>query len=512
MYKVRELYRQLSNGTSERACSELLEMSRNTVRSYRQLANQLNLDFNTLSKMTDEEILGKVLIIKDRGTPIQEARHNQLVRYFKGYPEELNKTGVTLKLLWKEYKMKHVDGYSYMQFTVHYNRYSQRHKASMKQSYTKGELLMIDYAGDKMYYLDDETGAKVWCSILVCILPYSGFSFAIATHTEQQEDFILGMNKAMAYFGGSTKIILSDNLRTVVKKSNRYEPDITELMLQLSAHYQITFEATRVRRPQDKGKVENAVRQVYLNVHGPFRHRTFHSLQEINTAIQERLVEHNKEAYQGRVYSRADLFIEEQPTLLPLPTTAFEVYKSKEAKVQKNYHVQLESCYYSVPYTYIGKQIMIRYNTEQVEMYHQNIRIALHAKKQTPYTYVTTKEHMPPNHVGYLETRGWDKNYFLHRAQLIGPYTLKYVEKMFDSKAYVEQAYKSLMGILHLTRVFTPEQVEKACQWLGNNTRIGYKVLENVLKQKLYNTADLFTPSTNSVNHHENLRPPDTYK
>lgn len=86
MYKVRELYKQLSNGTSERACSELLEMSRNTVRSYRQLVNQLNLDFNTLSKMTDEEILGKVLIIKDGGTPLQEARYNQLVRYFHQIP------------------------------------------------------------------------------------------------------------------------------------------------------------------------------------------------------------------------------------------------------------------------------------------------------------------------------------------------------------------------------------------------------------------------------------------
>jgi transposase len=511
MYKLKETFRLLSLGNSQRSISELLGLSRNTVKSYVNLAALLNVDYREFANMDDATLLGKMNIIKDRGTPLQDARHQQLVVYFQHYAQELNKTGVTLKLLWEEYKQKHPQGYSYMQFTVHYNRYTQRHKASYRHVHPKGEVLMVDYAGDKLHYVDTSTGEVISCDVLVCILPYSGYTFAYATHQQQQPDLVLGLNEAFKFYGGVPKAILTDNLRAVVKKSNRYEPDFTELACQLASHYQITLQATRVARPTDKGLVENAVKQVYYKIHGPLRNTTFSSLAELNAGISRQLKVLNGKAFQGKIYSRSDLFIEELLSLQQLPTQMFEVYQSKSAKVQKNYHVQIEQCYYSVPYTYIGKILDIRFNSKHIEIYSNTNRIAIHNRLKAKFAYSTTKEHMPPNHAGYYETRGWNSEYFIHKAKEVGTYTELYVSRMLQSKVYVEQSYTSCIGLFRLVGQYSPLRVEQACKHLQHASTASYKRVEEVLRKNILEQA-VPVPTISPIPTHTNIRSSNNYK
>lgn len=511
MYKLKETYRLLSIGNSQRHISELLGISRNTVKSYISLANSLNMDFRQLATMDDAELLGKMSIIKDRGTQLQDARHQQLVVYFKDYAQELTKTGVTLKLLWEEYKLKHPSGYSYMQFTVHYNRYAQRHKASYRHIHPKGEVLMVDYAGDKLSYVDTNTGEIINCDILVCILPYSGYTFAYATHHQQQPDLVYGLNEAFKFYGGVPKAMLTDNLRAVVKKSNRYEPDFTELACQLASHYQITLQATRVAKPTDKGLVENAVKQVYYKIHGPLRNRIFNSLAELNKAISIQLNVLNGKAYQGKIYSRADLFIEEKSSLQTLPSQEFEVYQSKSAKVQKNYHVQIDQCYYSVPYSYIGQILTIRFNSKHVEVYSSTTRVAIHNRLKAKFAYSTTKEHMPPNHAGYYESRGWNSQYFINKAKEIGPFTEQYISRMLESKIYVEQSYTSCMGLFRLVGQYSSLRVEQTCKHLQNAPTVSYKRIEEALRKNIIEQA-IALPITSPIPLHGNIRSSNNYQ
>jgi transposase len=511
MYKLKETFRLLSLGNSQRHISELLGLSRNTVKSYVKLSVLLGLDFNQLASMEDADLLAKMSIIKDRGTPLQDARHQELVVYFKDYAQELTKTGVTLKLLWEEYKLKHPLGYSYMQFTVHYNRYAQRHKASYRHTHPKAEVLMVDYAGDKLSYVDASTGEVIDCDILVCILPYSGYTFAYATHYQQQPDLVQGLNEAFKFYGGVPKAMLTDNLRAVVKKSNRYEPDFTELACQLANHYQITLQATRVAKPTDKGLVENAVKQVYYKIHGPLRNGTFTSLAALNAAISKQLNVLNGKAYQGKIYSRADLFIEEKLSLQTLPSQGFEVYHSKSAKVQKNYHVQIDQCYYSVPYSYIGTTLNIRYNSKHVEVYSSTNRIAIHNRLKAKFAYSTTKEHMPPNHAGYYETRGWNSQYFINKAKGIGSFTELYVTRMLESKIYVEQSYTSCIGLFRLVGQYSSLRVEQACKHLQNAPTVSYKRVEEVLRKNIAEQA-IDLPTTSPIPSHTNIRSSNNYQ
>jgi transposase len=511
MYKLKETYRLLSLGHSQRVISKQLQLSRNTIRSYIALANELGLDFAVLSCMDESTLLGKMSIIKDRGTPVQDARYRELVSYFDAYSNELRKTGVTLKLLWEEYRHKHPSGYSYMQFTVHYNRYVQRHKASYRHTHLKGDEVMIDYAGDRLSYVDSSTGEVVACDVLVCILPYSGYTFAYATHHQRQSDLVHGLNEAFKFFGGVPKSMLSDNLSAVVKKSNRYEPDFTILACQLAEHYQLTLKATRVGKPTDKGLVENAVKQVYYKIHGPLRNEQLHSLSELNAAISRQLQILNTKPYQGKIYSRADLFIEERLSLQELPNQVFEVYQSKSVKVQKNYHVQVDHCYYSVPYSYIGRLLEIRYNSQIIEIYSSTGRVALHNRLEAKYAYSTVKEHMPPNHLGYYETRGWNREYFLEKAKQIGTYTELYVCRMLESKPYIEQSYISCIGLFRLVGMYSPLRVEQACRHLQYSSTASYKRVAEVLSKNLVEKPTE-SPVVSPIPEHENIRSSNNYQ
>jgi transposase len=506
MYQIREIYRLLNEGRSERAVTDILTIGRNTVRDYHRIIKESTYSLSDVQQLDDDALFALIRAHKQRATPLQDERYRKLLLLFPTYEKELKRTGVTLQLLWKEYREQESDGYSYVQFCHHYNKYGKRHQVTLLKEHIMGEYLQVDYAGDKPSYVDPTSGEVIVCEVLVGILPYSGYCCAIAMPSQKQDDFVAGMNEFIRFMGGSSKCLLTDNLRTVVKKSDRYEPDFTNLMYQFGAHYGIHLEATRVAKPKDKGKVENAVTQVYRTLYAPIRNRVVTSLKELNAALQVQLRELNQRAYQGKDYSRYDLWQEEKKCLQSLPDTMFEVSHIKQVKVQRNYHIELEKHYYSVPYTYVGCDLIVYYNTLQVEIYTKSHeRIAIHVKGLKAYGYTTIAEHRPPNHTGYLETRGWNADYFRNKARAIGPHTLGFVEKLLTSKQYIEQTYLSCMGLFRLVGMYSALRVENACKRLESVTEVRYKMIESVLKNNL-DQAPPATQTHNTITEHENLR------
>lgn len=151
------------------------------------------------------------------------ARLHQLTTHFQYAQQELKKTGVTCQILWQEYILKHPDGYVYSHYCHHLSEYFKNKDLAMHLEYTAGDITMIDYAGKKLSYTEQRSGEQVLCDTFVSILPFSGLIFCEATHSQKTDDFAVNINGMMKFYGGSTQTILCDNMRTAVKKVDRYE-------------------------------------------------------------------------------------------------------------------------------------------------------------------------------------------------------------------------------------------------------------------------------------------------
>jgi len=439
-------------------------------------------------------------------------RLENLFRYFKSHASELSKTGVTRQLLWHEYLIDYPDGYGYSQFCYHLKKYNRSSDLSMHLEYKPGDMIMVDFAGKKQHYVDEQTGERIACEVFVAILPYSGLIFCYAVHTQQTADFTTCINKMLRFFGGSPATILCDNLKTAVIRPSKYEPVFTEMCNQASEHYGTTFSATRPYSPRDKAMVERAVNIVYTHIYAPLRNQTFTSIKALNQAMHQQLLILNDKPYKNTAHSRWYYYdLNEKAALRLLPSEPFTPKKVVILTVQRNYHVQLTENYhyYSVPFQYVGKKVKVLYDTRVVEVYLDHQRIALHLRKTHQNAYTTLNEHMPPHHQRMQEIRGWDKETLLAQATQIGASTTKAATLMLENSIYIEQNYKACFGMLMLKKKYGPERLEAACSRALLGTRVNYTMIKNILERGLDKL--LFLPEI-VLPLHDNIRGKDHYQ
>jgi transposase len=375
MEQLKQILQLKNDGIGIREIARRTGISRNSVRKY---LSQLDGDTDRLS---DKELAGKAYNVQLESNT---QRKLQLFDHFKYAESELGKTGVTRLLLWNEYLQKHPDGYAYSQYCDQFKQYLKHKDVSMHLEYNPADIMMIDFAGKKQYYVDTSTGERMECEVFVAILPFSGLIFCEAVPSQKSHDFAACINAMLRFFAGVPATILCDNLKTAVTRPDRYEPGFTDLCYQLSEHYQTTFSATRPYSPKDKAMVEQAVRIVYAHVYAPLRNQEFTSLKALNNAMHQQLLLLNNKPYKNTVYSRLYFYEQQERSLLkPLPPELFAPKKVTILTVQRNYHVQLrEDClYYSVPYQFVGKKVKVLYDSRVVEVYYDHSRIALHYEK-----------------------------------------------------------------------------------------------------------------------------------
>jgi hypothetical protein len=228
------------------------------------------------------------------------------------------------------------------------------------------DVMMVDFAGDSLSYVLKETGEVISCPVLVCVLPYSGYSYVSALVNASLVHVVKALNECLNYFQGVPHSFKSDNMKQIVTKSCRYEPTFTDMMQQWALHNNIALLAARVRKPKDKASVENEVKLTYQRIYAPLRDKVFFSLEELNRSIKEQLAAHHQLPFQKKAYNRYECFIkEEKPLLQSLPLNIYVIKHYAEAKVQKNYHITLgeDWNHYSVPFIYIGKKVNAIYDS-----------------------------------------------------------------------------------------------------------------------------------------------------
>ena len=511
MDQVRAIIETYLATKSFKATSRQLHISRNTVKEYinRGLAKYPDLS-DTLS-LTDSEFIALYFPERVKEPSDQEQVFASKIDYWL---KELKRVGVTRHLLWEEYQQDHPNGYGYSWFCERFSKEVARRDLTMVLEHIPGECLQIDFAGKKMKWVDTQTGEVHFCEVLLAVLPYSQYTFAIALASQKVEDFVYGLNEALLYLGFLPERFLSDNLKSYVVKADRYDPTFNELSAQLAAHYHIDLSATRVAKPKDKASVENVVDTSYTRIYAPLRNEEFHSLEEVNRAIRGQLKLHNNKPYQKRVGCRKTVFEQEEaPRMRALPTELFEVKRMTKSKAGKNYHVFIyeDLTFYSVPYQYAAEQTQIIYTNKIVEVYIGHKRIAVHPRVKTnTYQYQTKEEHLPQNHLQWKQAKGHDAAYFLGKAEQIGPATKVAIQHILLSTTYETQSYRSCHGVFRLGKDYGRERLEKACERLQTVGYASYHLIKRVLENK----ADLLEQSPHAAKtpEHDNIRGPENYQ
>jgi transposase len=165
---------------------------------------------------------------------------------------ELRGKGVTLTLLWHEYKAAHPEGFQYSWFCDQYRAWAMKLDVVMRQDHRAGEKLFVDYAGQTMPVVDRDTGEIREAQIFVAVLGASNYTYAEATWTQGLADWIGSHRRTFAFLGGVPELVVPDNLRAGVSKAHRYEPDLNPTYQDMASHYGVAVMPARVRRPRDK--------------------------------------------------------------------------------------------------------------------------------------------------------------------------------------------------------------------------------------------------------------------
>ena len=512
MLHVRRMLQLKSQGETNRKVSKLTGLARKTVNAYVKTMLGTEKTYAELLTLSDEELTK--IVYSEPSLAVPDARYKDFQERVQYLKTELHKPKVTRMILWEEYRREYPSGYSYSQFCERLSQVLRSSDAVMHFEHEPGQYLFFDYAGDKLQYIDSDTGEFVKCPVLVCVLPFSGYSYVEATHNETRPELMSALNNCLHYIGGVPRSIKSDNLGTWVKKANRYEPQFSEYADQWSLHYNTTLMASRVRKPRDKASVESHVNVAYNRIYAAIRNLKCLSLDELNAAIREHLGRLNCRQMQNRDYSRQDQFLRyEKQMLRPLPSTNFTPKYKVQAKVQKCYHVMLgeDKHYYSVAHKYIGQTVTIVYDTRTVEVYLGLNRIASHIRNYSKHGYTTLPEHMPTKHERYLTAKGWNDKYFIEEAEKTGPETAKAIESILQNKYFEEQTYNTCKGVLRLISIYGQHRTESACRRANRGSKVTYRAIKNILekgldKQEMQQHLELTIPE------HENVRGCEAYQ
>ena len=510
MLQIRRVLQLLQRGVSHRQISREINISRNTVRDYVYKFIKTGLSHTQLLALNDGA-LSEILLNKPPSIQ-KDKRYELLAPRIPELLKELNRTGVTRLLLWKEYCRHHPNAYSYQQFCYHLSTHQMMNQAVMHFEHAAGEKAEIDFAGKKMHYIDKQTGEVIECSVLVAVLLHSGYTYVEALPSASMVHVVDFLNRCMAYFGGVPTYVVSDNMKQTVKSANRYEPSFTELINQWSVHYNTTFLATRVCKPRDKATVEKAVDLSYKRIYAPLRDQSFYSLESLNQAMRACLKDHNQTLMQKKNHSRYDLFLQEQPSLKPLPTQVFELKYSVSAKVQRNYHVTLgqDWHHYSVPFKFIGKKVKIVYDTQVVEVYEGLNRIALHKRNYRKHGYSTLEDHMPERHQQYRQTLGWNAEYFLQKAEAIGEHFKQAITQIINSRHFTEQTYNACLGLIRLKDKYGKDRLEAAAKRALQGSVVSYRSISTILANGTDQQLHL-SDIPIALPLHDNIRGPENY-
>ncbi len=480
MRKIRELLRlHLGEGLSRRQAAIAAGMPYATAADHLARAARAGLGWPLPDGLDDGQLEARLFVPPSARPPTELRPTPDWVEVH----HELHRKGVTLQLLWLEYRERYPDGYGYTQFCEYYRRWCKRQRLSMRQVHRAGEKLFVDFAGMTIPITDPDTG-EVWqAQLFVAVLGASNYTYAEALASQELPHWISAHVHAFAFLGGCSAIIVPDNLRSAVSRAHRYEPDINRTYAEMAAHFGCAIIPARAGKPRDKAKAEQGVLLAERWILAALRQRTFFSLAEANAAIAERLTWLNERPFKKLPGSRRELFESlDRPALRPLPARPYEYATWHSAKVNIDYHVEVDRHWYSVPHQLVGQHCDTRVTVAIVEVFHRGRRVASHRRSRKQARFTTEPAHMPEAHRRHAE---WTPGRIVAWAERSGPATGQLVTVIMASRPHPEQGFRSCLGIMRLGRRYGDERLEAAAHRALAIRAHSYRSVESILKAGL---------------------------
>ena len=509
MRKIEEVLRlKFEAHLSQRKIAISCAIARSTVAEYLCRFERSNLSWPLPADMSQQQLehaLFPAVALQpevERPLPDWAVIHQELKRQ--------QQTHVTLYLLWQEYRLQQAGGYQYSQFCALYRQWLGKVDVVMRQDHRAGEKLFVDYAGQTVEIIDRQTGEVKTAQIFVAVLGASSYTYAEATWSQGLSDWIGAHVRALEFIDGVPQVLVPDNLRSAVSKAHRYEPDINPSYQDMARHFGLAIVPARVRKPRDKAKAEAGVLLVERWILAVLRKQTFFSLDSLNREILSLLKALNERPFKKRSGSRHSLFVEiDRSALRPLPTERYEFATWRKVRVAPNIHIEVDRRYYSAPHALVKKQLDARITEHCIELLYQGKRVASHVRSMTPGSYTTVPEHMPIRHQKQLE---WTPQRLIQWAQKSGGATAAVVQQLLNARTHPQQAYNACFGIMQLSKGYSDERLEAACQRALVTGAVGYHHIESILKHGL-DKQDLPEQQTLALTlpDHDNLRGPDYF-
>ena len=505
MFTIRQILRLYALGKGTKNISQSTGVARNTVKKYlyRYVISQKTVQ--QIEQMSDAQ-MAKLFVGEDKIASVNQ-RQLDLEPLLPSLAAMLKKRGVTKYMVYEQYIIQCPDGYKSSAFLIKLNEFMNVGKPSMKMTHKAGDKLFVDFTGKKLQVVDKTSGEVKEVEVFVAILGCSQLTFVMAVASQRKEDFILGCEQALHFYGGVPQAIVPDNLKSAVTKASKYEAQLNDNFAAFAEHYQTFGFPTRSYKPKDKALVEGAVKIIYTTIFSKIDQQVYHDIAALNKDILVHLNVHNNTKLTGENYSRLQQFIEiEQSSLQPLNPYLFELMTVQLSTVNKYGHVLLsaDKRYYSVPFKLIGKRLKIKYSNHKLTIYNDNEVVAVHERYTGKgFKYITIQDHLATQHKYVSE---WNPQKFMATATAISDIVAGYIAKILARELYPEQSYKSCSGVLSFAKRVGNTRLSNACKRADSFGIYNYGIIDQILRSKADTIAfedelpNLYMPA------HDNIR------
>lgn len=505
MRKIRDVLRLHAAGLSARQIAASVGVGRSTVAEYLRRAEVARLGWPLPDGLCDEGLERRLFPPVPAPTERLFAEPDWAALH-----RELKRPGVTLSLLWEEYRGTHPDdGYGYSAFCEHYRRWAGRLPSVMRQRHVAGERMFVDYSGKRMTVVDPATGTARPVELFIAVLGASNMTYAEASWSQTLPDWIGAHGRAFAFFGAVPRLVVPDNLKSAVARACFHEPEINRSYSDMAAHYGTAILPARPYKPKDKAKGEVGVQVAQRWILARLRNRTFFSLEELNAAIREELGRLNARVSRHLGASRQQLFETlDKPAMRPLPPTPHVHADWREVSVGLDYHVRIEGHVYSVPHELIRQRLWARLTATTVEIFRGGRRVASHRRAAPGDTGATTvNAHMPASHRRYAELSAATLR---EQARRIGPSTALLIDVILRDRPHPEHGFRSCIGIIGLARSYGDDRLEAACERALHINARTLTSVRSILTNRLDGRQPAATPEAPPITH-GNIRGPRAF-
>lgn len=441
-----------------RAMIEQIKLMNEAGHSIRKIASALNVSRNTIRRyLRDEQ---KTESLNDK----PETKVHWKMRIDWDWVILERSKGVTVKQLYSEV----APAISYDHFCrAIRDEKKPTIKTALRLIHNPGEKAYVDYC-DGLKITCPRTGKQTKTQLFCGVLPFSSYTFAIFSESQKLTSFIRSHEAMWAYFGGVSKYVVPDNLRSAVKKAHRYDPETNPTYCDYGNHAGFAVLPARPYTPRDKASVETGVGVLQRTFYQQVRNETFYSLDELNRRLNIFLKDFNNRIMKDHGVSREDRFSKEKDKLLALPKSHYDIYEWKTPKVHPDCCIQVDKSFYSVPFQYCGQSVRVKVTDTLLEIYSEDLEhIVCHIKSKKIGTVKIDEQHLPPWH---LQNSKFELQNCLKAGAVIGEKTSLLLDQWFSGS----HPLKFLRRAQGLTRLYKDGISREALEYAASQA-ITYK-------------------------------------